>query len=166
MQKSHVFYGIIAGVGCVAYYLLFYFIEKELFFHPGVYWSSWLPFLGIMLMAALRERSGSESDYSWRRALKACFTIFVAGSAIFQCFYYLFFNFGDPALAAIQQEVILENLQRYREIFGDAAIGQLEKGAAAERLKYDLGTAFQSFARSAIGGFIVSLALAFALKKE
>jgi hypothetical protein len=76
------------------------------------------------------------------------------------------FNFADPSLVQIQQEVIRESLEYYRANLGDRVVGQLEQGAAADRLKYGLGTAVQSFARSAIGGFIVSLALAFALKKE
>lgn len=166
MRKRQILFGAAAGLCCVVYYLLFYFIEKKLFFHPGVYWSSWLPFLGVMAFATLRERKKIEGEYSWRQALQVCFTVFVVGSAIFHCFYYLFFNFGDPALAAIQQEVIRESLERYRDNLGNAAVGQLEKGATAEVLKYGLGTALQSFARSAIGGFIVSLVLAFALKKE
>lgn len=166
MQKRQVFYGIAAGIVCVGYYLVFYLIEKKLFFHPWVYWSSWLPFLGLMVFATLRDRKMVEGPYALRQALKTCFSVFVIGSAIFQCFYYILFNFADPSLVQIQQEVIRESLEYYRANLGDRVVGQLEQGAAADRLKYGLGTAVQSFARSAIGGFIVSLALAFALKKE
>lgn len=166
MRKIRLIFGIAAGIICVGWYLGFYFLEKKLFFHLGVYWGSWLPFAAAMLLAALRERKQTDGEYPWQQALRACFSVFVIGSAIFQIFYYLFFNFGDPGLAALQQEVILENLERYQDQLGPAASEQLGRGAKAGQLEYGTGTALLSFARSAIGGFLVSLAMAFLVKKE
>jgi hypothetical protein len=166
MRKSRLFFGIAAGIICVGWYLGFYFLEKKLFFHLGVYWGSWLPFAAAMLFAALRERSQAEGEYSWQQALRACFSVFVVGAAIFQVFYFVFFNYGDPGLATLQQEVIRENLARYQEQLGPSVSEQLGKGANVAELEYGVRTALLTFARSTIGGFLVSLAMAFLAKKE
>lgn len=166
MRKSRLIFGIAAGIICVGWYLGFYFLEKKLFFHLGVYWGSWLPFAAAMLLAALRERKQTDGEYPWQQALRACFSVFVIGAAIFQVFYFAFFNYGDPGLAALQQEVIRENLMRYQEQLGPAALEKLGKGAEVAKLKYSAGTALLTFARSTIGGFLVSLAMAFLVKKE
>ncbi len=166
MRKRRLLFGIAAGTISVGWYLAFYFRDPKLFFHLGVYWGSWLPFAACMLLAALRERNHAGETYSWQQALRASFTVFVTGAAIFQVFYYLFFHYGDPSLAAIQQEVIQENLERYREQLGSAASEQLGRGTNAAGLKYGIGTALLTFARSTIGGFLVSLAMAFLVKKE
>lgn len=165
-RKTTLIYGTIAGVATIGYYLLFYALDKPLFFHLGVYWSSLLIFIGLMLAAALRERKGIQGEYPWQQALRTMFGVFVVATALFQLFYYLFFNFGDAGLAAVQQEVLLENLERYKDRFGASATERLESATEISQLKYGIGTAFQSFARSVIGGFLLSLLLAFLVRKE
>lgn len=159
-------FGLLAGIATIGYYLVFYAIDKRLFFHLGVYWSSLLIFIGLMLAAVLQERRQAPGEYTWQQALRVSFAVFVVATAVFQLFYYLFFNFGDPNLVVVQQEVLLENLERYGAQLGEGNAEKLERGLTAKNLRYGPGAALQTFARSAIGGFILSLAMAFITRKE
>lgn len=159
------FYGIIAGVATIGYYLLFYAIAPRLFFHLGVYWSSFLIPLVAMVWAGRKERQGQEV-YPWQIALRTPFAVYAYAALLYYLFYFLFFNYGDPQLADMQADVLLENLEKSRAYLGDREVESLRREIESAPPGLTPGAALLSFARSLLGGFLLSLLIAFALRKE
>ncbi len=166
-MKKHTawFYGIIAGVATIGYYLLFYALEPRLFFHLGVYWSSFLIPLAAMVWAGRQERQGRE-DYPWQIALRTPFAVYAYAALLYHLFYFLFFNYGDPNLVDIQADVLLENLEKSWAYLGDRQAESLRREIESAPAGLTPGAALLAFARSLLGGFLLSLFIAFVLRKE
>lgn len=135
-------YGLIAGVGVIAYFLLFYSIDKGLMLHFGIWWSSMIIYLLAMIFAA--RKTGS---FEFRAKVQATFTTFLVANAAFYVFYYLLFGIIDPQLTELQREILLQ----HPGIGGDIA---------QQDLHVTLGRSFFYFCRSLIGGFVLAAGMA------
>lgn len=133
-------YGILAGVGVIAYFLLFYAISKPLMLHFGVWWSSLIIYMVAMLLAIRKIQS---TDL--RQNIQAGFTTFLAANLLFYLFYYLLFTKLDPQLVDLQKSLLLENSQTGQEL------AKQDLSVTAK------GTLF-AYLRSLIGGFIMAAA--------
>ncbi len=141
-------YGIVAGVGAVAYFLLFYFVNKPLFFSPWVWWSSLLIYIWAMTTVA-RPEGGPDL----KRGLSRSFTVFVIGNAIFFLFYYLMMVEIDPQLVALQKELLISH--------------PMYDGNPKE-MDIDLtpGKIFFNYSYSLIGGFLLAFVIAGLLNRK
>lgn len=82
-------YGLIAGIGTVAYFLLFYFINPRLMFNPWVYWASLGIYLALMWKALLDEKQAANGPLAFKDSLRTAFYIFVIANFCYYLFYYL-----------------------------------------------------------------------------
>ncbi len=144
MKQASIRYGLIAGVGVVAYFLLFYLIKPGLVLNPYVWWISLIIYLWAMLQAA---KSEGESD-SFLSFLKPAFAVFVMANAFFYCFYYYLFGVFDPSLVDLQREMMEANPR------------------APENLdEIDLSVTFNkvffAYCSSLIAGFLYALGIAY-----
>ncbi len=138
-----------AGVGVVAYFLLFYFVDRPLFFSPWVWWSSLLLYLWAMIRVAQPE----EDQPDLRRGLSRAFTVYVIANAIYFLFYYLLLVEVDPAMLDLQRELVI-NHPMYE--------------GKPEDLDLDLtpGKIFFNYSYSLIGGFFLALVVAGLLNRK
>ncbi|MFZ4561012.1 MAG: DUF4199 domain-containing protein, partial [Saprospiraceae bacterium] len=118
-----------------------------------------------MVWAGREERQGQEV-YPWQVALRTPFAVYAYAALLYHLFYFLFFNYGDPNLADIQADVLLENLEKSRAYLGDRQAESLRREIESAPAGLTPGAALLSFARSLLGGFLLSLLIAFALRKE
>lgn len=165
-QKTLV-YGLIAGSATIGYFLLFYFIQPRLFFNLSVQWASLLIFIGFMVLAVRSgRRLAGEEQYPWQLGLRAAFTVYVLAAVMYHLFYFLLYNYGAPELASIQEEVLMENLARYKDVVGERNAENLQRDIRQTGIALTPGTALMALARSIIGGFVLSLIIGYLMRKE
>lgn len=131
---------MLAGVGVIAYFLLFYAFGRSLMLHFGVWWSSLIIYMVAMMLAIRKTRS---TDL--RQNIQAGFTTFLAANLLFYLFYYLLFTKLDPQLVDLQKSLLLESSKEGQ------ALADQDLSVTAK------GTLF-AFLRSLIGGFIMAAA--------
>ncbi|KAA3621138.1 MAG: DUF4199 domain-containing protein [Bacteroidetes bacterium] len=135
-------YGLIAGTGTVALFLLFYFSEPAWMLHPALWWGSLLIYIWAMVKVA-RE----PAKIGVRQGLREAFGVFALANLIFYVFYYFQFTTFAPELVEMQREMMLQS----------DFITKEQKSA----LDIDMtlrGTIFR-YCWSLIGGFVLSLGL-------
>lgn len=159
-------YGILAGIATVCYTLLFYFIQPRFIFHLGIYWSSLIIPVVAMVAAGWKARQATTGEYPWQLALRSAFVVYAISALMYHLFYFVLFNFAAPELAQIQQEVLLENLEKTRDLIGARNADTLQRELESSVPTLPPGTALLAFARSLLGGFLLALLTAFALRKE
>lgn len=165
-QKTLV-YGLIAGSATIGYFLLFYFIQPRLFFSLGVQWASLLIFIGCMVLAVRNgRRLAGEGQYPWQLGLRAAFAVYVLAAVMYHLFYYLLYNYGGPELAAIQEDVVMENLSKYQNVVGEQNAEHLRRDIQQAGIALTPGAALMALARSIIGGFVLSLIIGYLMRKE
>lgn len=163
-RKISLSYGIIAGVVTIGYYLLLYFTNKEGFFNLYAWWAGLIPMLFFMVMGTLQLRKRQET-LTFSTGLQTSFLIFVLSSLLFYIFYYAMLKYIDPELLVIQQETALETLERFGQGRGDD-LEPYEEFYREEGLEISLLTVIFRYVQSLIGGFILSLGIAFVLKNK
>jgi hypothetical protein len=155
-------YGLIAGGSTVLAFLLVYFINKAWMVNYLLYYGTLLIYLLAMVMAVRSQRTLQGDALTFREGLRVAFAVFVIANALFYVFYYLIHQI-DPSLAVMQKEAMREMLPKVMPKDELArALEELEKTDMRETLS----TVFMGFARGAMGGFILSLIIAYIYKTE
>lgn len=154
-QKLAIKYGILAGVGTVAYLLLFYFIDPRIMLRAGVIWSTLIIFLIFMYRATVRAREEAEY-FPLQAALRPAFTVYVLATLIYNAFYYILFTWIDPDLIQVQYELMLESPLLQDQV----------KDLSPEDFRVTLGNVALAAGRSIMGGFILSLIMAALLRRD
>ena len=158
-------FGLAAGGVTIGYYLLFYFSNVRLMLHPGVQWASMIFPLANMFWAAGLERRRQSGEFTWQHVLQTAFPVYVWWALFYYLFFYVLYN-ADASLGQIQHEMTMENLDRYRNWFGEANTRQMEQAFKAEDYQMTIGKTIFGFARSLMGGFGLSLIVALLMKKD
>ena len=153
-------YGLIAGVGIVAYFLLFYFISPKTMFSPWVSWSSLIIYLAGMWLGAKAFAQENPARANFRLLLRESFAIYLVANFVYYLFYYLLLDVIDPNLVNIQTEVGLEALERNADLIDPKQLAQLKAALENKELGIQLNDLFLAFGNSAILGFLLSLGLA------
>ena len=131
----------------MGFFLLFYFIDRALILSPWVWWGSLVIYL-VFMFRAVRQTDAS----SFRESLTNAFLVFIVANALFYLFYYLLFSVFDPGLVDLQ-----------REILADHPLWQ--DGNTKADLSVTIGRTVFSFVYSLIGGFFLTLGVAYVARK-
>lgn len=140
-------YGLAAGIGTVAYFLLFYLISPRYMLAYWVWWSSIIIYVVAMVKSIKDEMARSRSSFGFREGLRASFLTFIIANAVFYLFYYLLFSVFDPQLVEMQRELMQNS-------------PGLAGGMEGKSFEVTPGKTFFVFSYTLIGGFILSLVLA------
>lgn len=149
-------YGIITGVGVIAYFLLFYFTNNSLFFNPFVNWGSLAVYLIFMIMACRDEKKRIDGAYPFQNALRTAFGVFAIANVIYYIYNYFLFKL-DPALLITQKEVVIQNMRWAAEIFKFELPEQEIQRLRSEVRPVTITNTLFVLAQSLIGGFLLSL---------
>lgn len=164
-RKISLTFGIIAGVVTIGYYLLLYFSNKEVFFNLYAWWAGLIPMLLFMTLGALRLRKKQADNLTLSQGLQTTFLIFVLSSLLFYIFYFVLLKYIDPEMLKIQQETAFRTLERFGQGRGDD-LEPYEDFYREKGLEISVWTVIFRYVQSLIGGFILSLGIAFVLKSK
>ena len=154
-------YGIFAGVGTIAYYLLFFMSNKTLIFTPVVIWSAML--ISILCMYLCGKKM-SNADAKFQDILRSVFLVWVISELMFYVWYYRFYN-ADVSMAAIQSKVMIDAYQNLLTETQDMAQAQMLRASITDLqqnpLTFTFKEAFIGLGRGLVGGFGIAYAITY-----
>jgi len=177
LKKIGIRYGVITGVICVGLYLLTYSLSTFAYFGPGVYLVTWVIYLVAMWKASvdtLRAYKSAyeirEVGYSFTQALQAPFIVFLIAQTFYYLQYWAMFNIIDPSMVDLAKEYAMTTMDKSMEMFSsfldDATVDQIIDAIETQDYGVSFSSAFFNWARSLIGGFIISAIYALIYRKQ
>lgn len=152
-------YGILAGVGLVLYFLLFYFLDKNMMMSLWVSWSSILILIVCAFITVYQQREANEGIITFKDGLKTGFLVTVIANLIFYAFFFIIVK-SDADLVTILEQQSIDFYKKY------GTKEQLEKiDQEMKDFKFGFSDLLLSLAKSTIGGFFIALLPAFIFKK-
>lgn len=166
MNSTILKYGLYAGAGTIAYLLLFYSIGPKVMLNTWVSWSSLLIYIAAMIKATIEERNAAEGHFSFRLAVRPAFGVYVLASVVYFLFNYIMYNYVNADLPEIQREVMVEQSQFFAERLGKQELADQMENIKADDLRVSVRNSALGFMWSLIGGFVLSMIIGLALKRE
>lgn len=146
----------------IGYFLLFYVISKSLMLNAGVFMASTVLFVIGMILACRQERSErGDEGFPIRDSLKTAFATYVVAATVYHIWNYFMLSQIDPSLIGMQQEMIVERLERNAGLFGDEATEQIKDAYRERGIEVTVSSTFFSLARSVLLGFLLALPVAY-----
>lgn len=170
MQSNGLKNGLIAAGVVVAYFLIFYFFDKKLFFSPLVSWASMLFYIALMWKAEVEEKATFGGKIAFKPALRAGFQVFlVANVAYWLLFYGL--CLADTELTDYLKTFRLDEIQR--QVTGGTGDPQLSNDLMKEAdeirkngFHIGLGDVLLRLSMGLLGGFVLAAVIAFFVKNK
>jgi len=153
-------YGLLAGGVTILYLLVFYFIDPRIMLSSWVLWSSMVIYVTFMVLACRRRQVERDGKIDFKEALQSAFLVFVVANVAYYLFYYLMFSVFDPGLAAIQREIMLENLENLGSVLDEQQREEMLRNLQEQDLDVRPFDLLLSFGQGLIGGFIIALVIA------
>lgn len=164
MRRYIVPYGLYTAVGVSAYLLLFWLLNKEWLFNTWLAWAVVLVYVTGMYLGNTKARQ-TEGSLPFILALRNALGIFtIAAVAYYAVFYTLFVV--DPNLLTIQHEVVLEQFEALKPMLTEEQIEQQSQQLDIKYLKPTPGKMLLNLAYTLMGGFLLSLIISFATRRE
>ena len=147
-----------AGLAVVGYFLLFYFMDKTMMLGAYVQVGVLLLYFGFMYLAAKHY-----ADLEFKKLLKIAFGVFVLTNLFYYAFDYYLFNIMDKSLADIQKDMMLDYYKTGAKSVEESAVmsENINKGDF-----HNASTLIFGYARGAIGGFGLSILVAYLVKER
>lgn len=170
MRNPGLKYGMWGAISVVLYFLMFYFVKKELFLNPGVQWGSMLIYIACMYKAAEEDMQLKGISRDFRLLSRPPFIAFLVINLAYWLYYYGL-HLADPSMLTLQTDMQLEMLhQTIADGVGDPEhankireqINYLEN----EGMSMTLGPVLMRMTMGAIGGFALSAILVFVIKRK
>jgi hypothetical protein len=144
-------YSLLGSVLVIAYFALFYRMDKTLFIHPGIQWVSLLIYVAVMYAVARADVAANGADRDFRSLLRAPFIAFLLVNLAYWLFYYSL-HLADPELVQMETAVQVAHLRE-----------QLSKGTGDPQQANQLREQLQAFEQSApvmpLGPVLLRMAL-------
>jgi uncharacterized membrane-anchored protein YitT (DUF2179 family) len=158
-------YGIIGGVGVLAYFLLFYWSNVRLFFNPVVVWSVLIVYITAMVGACAKQRQ-QQVHFSFREALRTAFLTFAIASLCYHVFIYLMYNIIDPELVEVQKELFFEQMTAMAQRFNLKDLKDQITEFSANDFRVTVRNSTMALGQSLIGGFLLALGVAALMRRN
>jgi Ca2+/Na+ antiporter len=160
-NKRNILYGVLAAAGAIVYLLAIYGASPSAMLGPLAQWSSLLVYIGFMLAAA---RFAQPADLKGR--LRTAFVVFIIANSIYYVYYYFMYNYVDVGLPELHRSRDLQALEQMnaKGLLTDAYQQNLERIKEAD-YRVTPGNAIFGLVRSLIGGFLLSLGVAYYSEK-
>ena len=154
-------YGIIAGVGMIAYFLLFYLFDKEMMMGLTVSWTSLIILIVCLFIAIQQHRESQGGALDFKEGLRIGFLVVVLGNVLFYAFFFVLLNI-DPELVTILKQKSIEFFREY------ATDPEQEEALVKSYENYSFGISelLSALGRSIIGGFFLALLGALIFKRR
>ncbi len=116
-----------------------------------------------MIYGTLAHRK-QQSSLSLLEGIRVSFFIFVIGALFFYVFYYVLVQLDD-GLLELQRTTALKNLEQFNR-GGRDDLAQIQEYYQEGEVKITIASLVFRYVQSLIGGFILSLAIAFSFKQN
>lgn len=163
MNKYVLSAGGIAGLLTILLLFGLYLVEPRTMLNPFPFWGSLLFYILAMLGAALLEKRKNEGVLSLKLAVRSAFSTFLIANLIFFAFYYFMFARFDPQLTEIQRELTKEFYEGY---YSGSELRKNLKLLEESDFTVTLSTVISGYVKGAIGGFLLSVLIAFLVREE
>ncbi|MFK7937113.1 MAG: DUF4199 domain-containing protein [Saprospiraceae bacterium] len=164
MENNGVKYGLLAGLGVIAYSLILYLIDDQMLFG----WASSIGtviYLICMYKAGVDERQAAGGFITWKEALTPTFLTYVIASLIATVFTYLLFTTIDPGLMDIQREMAIQQIQGMEGMIGEEGVEEGIK-RIEEQGSMNLRDTSLGFAMMLIVGFVFAAIISAIVKRN
>lgn len=170
MGNHFIKYGLFYGLVSVAYTMLLYMVAPKLLFDMKIALAASiiLPII-FMYMATKATREDQEGLMSFGEALKPSFLTYALGSLIAILFSFVFYNFIDPGMLEVQQEVAVDVAESVVNMMGgdQGAIEEAREAIMAEEPSFSIGQAIISWLGALVlPGLIIALIMSAIMKKN
>ena len=164
MKNPGVRYGLLGGITVVFYFLLLYFVKKDLFLNVWLYWASMGIYLVFMWRASKEDCAVWGILRDFREILRTPFVVFILINLLFWLFWYTI-HLADPELLKLETAMKMNYLQQ--QLTGGTGDPQqanqfreqiqlLEK----EGMTITMGAVLLQMCIGALGGFALSAGIA------
>jgi hypothetical protein len=157
MKKTIFIHGILAGLATIAYAFLIYSIQKAGFFSMWFYVSSLLIYALGMYLAAKQAVSAD-----FKMVLRAAFSVFLIANVLYYVFDFALFNYIDKSLATMQADAAIAYLKPNTLLEEQMKMEENIRSADI----HNVASLFKQYLKSAIGGFVLSLLVAYLIKRK
>ena len=165
MQLTHpVKFGLMAGIGTVAFLLLFYWIDRRLILSPEIIWSTNLLYLIGMFMSARETRRLNGGTLPFRPALRSAFVVYLVANAIYYGYNFLLYNVIDPDMLNVQQQYMRDNMDQLTGFLGEDNVQYVEQ--TIDQLNYRPLTVLLNYGSSLIGGFVLAALIGWMVRRK
>jgi len=164
--KFGIRYGLMAAGGMILFTFLLYRGGIDVYLGPVAY-LGYAIMITLAVLATLAQRKYQGGVLEFSEALKTAFTVFVIALAAQTLFTWALVNFFDPAFKPVLNKAINDRMEAYWKRQG-MPDNLLEESMAKQRSgdPFILREMFLGFALSCILHFIISLPIAFIVKKK
>jgi RsiW-degrading membrane proteinase PrsW (M82 family) len=157
MKQTTALYGILAGFATIAYAFLIYSTQKAGFFTMWFYISSLLLYALAMYFAA---KQAYNEDF--KVVLRTAFLVFLIANALYYVFDFVLFKKIDPSLASFQAEAAIAYLKPNTPLEEQI---KMEENIRSSDI-HDVASLVKQYVKSLIGGFGLSVAVAYIIKRK
>lgn len=163
-------YGVFYGLASVAFTMLMYMMGPKMLFNMKIMMplSFIIPII-FMYLATKATRDEQEGLMSFGEALKPSFLTYAIGSLIAMLFTFIFYNFIDPSMLEVQQEVGADMAESMINMVGgdQGAIEEAREAIMAEEPSFSFGQTMISWLTSLVlPGLIIALIMSAIMKKN
>jgi hypothetical protein len=157
MKKTIFIYGILAGIAAVAYSFLIYSTQKGQLFTMWYSVTSMILYVLAMFFAA--KRAVSED---FKVVLRVAFAVFLIANIVYYCFDFTLYNVVDKSLASLQAEAKIAYLKPTTLLEEQI---RMEENVRSEDM-HTVGVLINRYVYAAIGGFVLSVLVAYLIKRK
>ena len=166
MENHGVKWGVISGVGVVAFSLVLYLVNPTSLF-GGLAWAGMIIYIFGMVKAAQGEKNDLGGYMSWGEALKPTFLTYAIASLIYIVFFYVLNNFIDPGLEDLQREAAIEMIENMSGLIGEEGVEEAIAQADEQGFKFGIKNAAMGYFIGLIfPGFIIAAIISAIVKKN
>ncbi len=154
--KTAIIYGLISGILIVCYYLVFYYMNKNLIAKIEFSYSVFALQVPFLIAAGLKYRNRNEGLLEFKEALKIMMITYLISLLFYFIIYYVLFNY-DADLVAMSKQYSIDSIEwlktrgmqkeQYESMMNDAQNSSFE---------VTIGTLLRGIPFSILGGFFVS----------
>lgn len=162
--------GFLGGLVVLAYFLLLYTVDKQLFLRVDLQWASMVIYIAFMYQTARMDQAAHGNARDFREMLRAPFTTFLLINLCYWLFYYSL-HLADPELLRLENALELQQAQAQL----DAGTGDPQQANELRQKIHQIQTAplvmplapiLLRMCMGALGGFALSAAIVALTKKN
>ncbi|MDZ7879549.1 MAG: DUF4199 domain-containing protein [Saprospiraceae bacterium] len=157
MKQTTFIYGILAGLATIIYAFLIYSTQKAGFFSMWFYISSLSLYVLAMYFAAKKLY-----NEDFKTVLRTAFAVFLIANVLYYIFDFVLFNKIDPSLAGFQAEAAIAYLKPNTPLEEQI---KMEENIRSSDI-HNGTSLFKQYVKAAIGGFGLSVGVAYLIKKN
>lgn len=169
IMKTAVKYGFLAGLQTLLFFTAIYFIHKEWLFHPAIFWISLFFYIWWMVVRGKKLVDLSTPPLHNRVIIRELFLVFLFANLLYWAIYFLLMQ-SIPELLQLKTEADIAFLKKsahwINPDLSDIDLQEAIREITVEKNRVKGKDVVLSYAWGSLGGFLLSVALTFLIKRK